>query len=157
MLLHTPLYLLFLLAVAAVYWLLPRASWRLGWLVAASYAFYATFDIRFALLLLLLTMTVYGLGRAIPGQPPARARALAWTSVAVNLGLLAVFKYADFFLSGTAQALEAVGLPLASPALRLLLPLGISFYAFQGIAYTTEIYRQKAQPARSWLHVAAYL
>src|SRR5688572_27949550 len=102
-------------------------------------------------------MTAYGLRRAIPGQPPARERAQEWTSVAVNSGLLAVFKYADFFLSGTAQAMEAVGLPLASPAQRLPLPLGISIYSYQGIAYTTAIYRQKAQPARSWLHVAAYL
>lgn len=157
MLLHTPAYLLFLLGISAGYWLLPRATWRLGWLVAASYVFYASFDARFTLLLLLLTLAVYGLGRAIPGRPPAQARALAWASVAVNLGVLGVFKYADFFVGAAEQMLLAAGLPAANPALRLLLPLGISFYAFQGIAYTTEIYRQRAKPAQSWLHVAAYL
>jgi D-alanyl-lipoteichoic acid acyltransferase DltB (MBOAT superfamily) len=155
MLLHTPLYLLFLLLVAGVYWALPRPAWRRGWLLAASYGFYAAFDYRFALLLLGLSLAVYALGRAMPGS--RHARTLAWLSVGLNLGVLAFFKYAGFFLAPAALRLQALGLPGLGPGLALLLPLGLSFYTFQAIAYTTEIYRQRLAPARSFVELGLYL
>lgn len=150
MLLHTPIYLLFLVATVAVYWLLPRPAWRHAWLAVASYGFYGLFDWRFAVLLLGLTIIVYWLGRALPrSQHP---RVLAWASVALNLGLLGVFKYYGFFLAN----LGALGWPV-SGGLQLLLPLGISFYSFQAIAYTTEIYRRKLEPRTSFVEFALYL
>lgn len=150
MLLHTPLYLLFLLGSVAVYWLLPRPVWRTLWLVVASYGFYGLFDWRFAALLLGLTVVVYRIGQAIPNS--AHARALAWTSVGLNLGLLGLFKYNGFFLAN----LHTLGLPI-SDGLQLLLPLGISFYTFQAIAYTTEIYRKKLEPVANFVEFALYL
>ncbi len=138
-------YLLFLGAVAAIYWLLPRAPWRKLWLLLASYALYILFDLRFAGLLLALTLAVWGLGQGIArGLHPRR---LAWASVALNLGLLAIFKYAGFFVSSAQALLQRAGAPAGTSSLALLLPVGISFYTFQAMAYTTELYRRKAQPA----------
>jgi alginate O-acetyltransferase complex protein AlgI len=156
MLLHPLLYLLFLAVVASVYWLLPRPAyaWRKAWLLLASYAFYVVFEVHFALLLLGLTVAVWGIGKGIArGWQPRR---LAWASVLLNLGLLGIFKYAGFFVASAQAVLARAGVPAAAPALALLLPVGISFYTFQAIAYTTEIYRGKAQPA-SLLDFALYL
>lgn len=155
MFLHTPLYFLFLALVVAIYRLLPWPAGRKLLLLVASYLFYALFDLRFALLLAALTAAVWGLGRAIPGSP--RARAYAWLSVALNLGVLAVFKYANFFLAGVQPLLERLGAGGLSPGLSLLLPIGISFYTFQAISYTTEIYRKKLKPAENWLDFAVYM
>jgi len=150
MLLHTPRYLLFLLLVVLLYERLPAGRARKLALLCASYLFYALFDLRFALLLAALTAAVYFLARAIAaGRHP---RLLAALSVILNLGLLGLFKYANFFLENLQIAL---GRP-PSPALALILPIGISFYTFQSISYTTEIYRKKLAPA-SWSDLALYL
>jgi alginate O-acetyltransferase complex protein AlgI len=153
-LLHSLPYLLFLFVVVAGYRLLPRPLWRKGWLLLASYVFYALFDPRFAALLLGLSLAVWGLGQGIArGRHPRR---LAWASVALNLGVLAIFKYAGFFVSSAQAVLQRAGAPAGVGSLALLLPVGISFYTFQAIAYTTEIYRGKAQPA-GLLDFALYL
>jgi D-alanyl-lipoteichoic acid acyltransferase DltB (MBOAT superfamily) len=140
MLLHTPLYLAFLAGVCVVYWLLPGQRARKWFLLAASYFFYALFDWRLAALLLGLTLSAFLIGRALPASP--QPRRLAWLSVAVNLGVLGAFKYAGFFLSSLARVAGAL-----PPAFQLLLPMGLSFYTFQAIAYTTEIYRGRLAPA----------
>ncbi len=152
--LNTLGYLLFLAVAVAVYWLLPRPAWRRLWLLGASYVFYTIFDARFALLLLALSVAVWWLGQGIArGWHPRR---LAWASVLLNLGVLGLFKYAGFFIANVQTLLLPAGAGAAGPALTLLLPVGISFYTFQGIAYTTEIYRGKAQPA-GFLDFALYL
>jgi len=154
MVLNSARYLLFLALVALVYWLLPRPAWRKAWLLLASYVFYLTFDARFALLLLALSAAVWALGQGIArGVAPRR---LAWASVALNLGVLAVFKYLGFFVASAQALFERAGAGSVAPALALLLPVGISFYTFQGIAYTTEIYRGKLHAA-GWLDLALYL
>jgi alginate O-acetyltransferase complex protein AlgI len=161
MLLHTLPYLFFLGIVAVVYWRLPRPGWRKAWLLLASYAFYAAFSAAFAALLLALTLAVHGvaqaLARAEPGSPPARR--WLWLGVGACLAVLGLFKYAGFFMANAAGALAALGLPggaSASPGLRLLLPIGISFYSFQAIAYLAEISRRKLAPA-SLSDLALYL
>src|SRR5437763_227670 len=99
MLLTSLRYLIFLVAVAVAYWLLPRPAhaWRKAWLLLASYVFYVFFDVRFAALLLGLTVAVWCIGQGIArGVQPRR---LAWASVGLNLAVLAVFKYAGFFVA----------------------------------------------------------
>src|SRR5258706_6399624 len=144
MLLYTLRYLIFLGGVTGVYWLLPRPVWRKAWLLAASYVFYALFDWRFAALLAALTAATYGLGLGIArGWHPRR---LAWASVTINLGVLAVFKYAGFFVANAQALLERACAPAGSLGLpELLLPVGISFYNFHASAYTTELYRGNVQ------------
>ena len=106
-------------------------------------------------MLFALSLAVHWLGRAIPHS--RNPRALAWLSVGLNLGVLGLFKYANFFLASAGAVFESFGLPGITPGLALLLPLGLSFYTFQGIAYTTEIYRQKMAPASSFVELAASL
>jgi alginate O-acetyltransferase complex protein AlgI len=155
MLLHTPAYLLFLAAVCGLYWALPRPRWRKALLLAASYGFYAALDLRFAAVLAGLTLGTYYLGRAMVGA--ARPRLFLGLSLALNLGALGLFKYAGFFVPGALQVLQSIA-PTASPAaLTLLLPIGISFYAFQAIAYAVEVYRRKMAPAASLADFALYL
>ena len=153
--LHTPIYLFFLCVVVLIYWLLPGGRWRRLFLLSASYLFYAAFDARFAILLLALTLIVYLLGRGIPSS--RLGRLYAWLSVAVSLSVLVAFKYSGFFLSSVAAAFRLLGVSFFPPALNFLLPVGLSFYTFQAIAYTTEIYRGTAQPSPSLLDFALSL
>lgn len=154
MLLHTPLYLLFLAGVCLFYWLTCSWRWRKYLLLAASYIFYVAFDWRFAALLLALTLAVFLLGRAIQTSP--RARWYAGFSLLLNLGLLGIFKYANFFIDSAARAWQLFGLTAPSAGLNLILPIGISFYTFQALTYTTEIYRKKLTPA-GFVDLALYL
>jgi alginate O-acetyltransferase complex protein AlgI len=155
MLLYTPAYLLFLLIVGAVYWVTPKFEWRKPLLLTASFGYYALFDIRFLALLALLIVVTYALGIAI--SRTQRPKRYLWLSLLVNLGLLAVFKYAGFFLSNLQASLDAIGFHVQSPALNLLLPVGISFYTFQAISYTVEISRKKLSPASSFVDFALYM
>jgi len=153
MLLHTAVYLLFLLIVIILYWVLP-VRYRKPVLLAASYVFYATFDLRFLVLLIGWTLVNYLLGRAISINN--HARLLAWLSVILNLGVLALFKWADFFIDSFRSLFQEPGLITLPTGLQILLPIGISFFSFQAIAYTTEIYRKKLAPA-SLLDFAIYM
>lgn len=154
MLLHTPFYLLFLTSVGLLYWSTRSWLWRKSLLLAASYIFYVAFDWRFAALLLALTLAVFLLGRAIQTRP--RARWYAGFSLLLNLGVLGIFKYANFFIDSTTRAWQLFGLTAPTAALNLILPIGISFYTFQALTYTTEIYRQKLAPA-GFVDLALYL
>jgi len=144
MLLHTGAYLLFLMVVVLAYWLIPT-GYRKPFLLIASYGFYATFDLGFFALLVAWTLANYLLGRAISGE--FHARPFAWLSVVLNLGVLALFKRADFFIDSLRHGFEALGFSSLPAGLELLVPVGISFISFQAIAYTTEIYKKKLEPA----------
>jgi alginate O-acetyltransferase complex protein AlgI len=152
--LHTPLYLLFLAGVCLVYWLIPRASGRKLLLLLASYALYAAFDLRFGLVLAGISIATYLIGRALPEHP--HPRRLVLLSILINLGALMYFKYTGFFLENVNALLEGLG--VAMPAsLSILLPIGISFYAFQAIAYTLEVSRRKQAPVEDIVDFGLYL
>lgn len=155
MLLNSPLYFIFLAAVALVNGLLLRTRWRTWWLLLASYVFYATFDVRFPLILLALTVAVYFLGQAI--RAGSRPKLYALLSAVLCLGVLAIFKYLDFFMASVTSGLALLGIQALSPVLGLLLPIGISFYTFQALAYTTEIYRGRLEPVQRFEDLALYL
>jgi alginate O-acetyltransferase complex protein AlgI len=124
-------------------------------LLLASFTFYAIFDLRFLALLLFLIATTFYLGKSIHLE--VHPRCYVWLSAAINLVVLGVFKYYNFFIDNLKPLLQIVGVSVLSPGLALLLPVGISFYTFQAIAYTTEIYRRKLQPADSLVDFALYL
>ena len=155
MLLHTPLYLFFLAFTVVIYWGLPKQNWRLFFLLFASYIFYSLFDWRFSVLLIALSITTYLIGKAIPHS--RKAKTLVWLSVGVNLGTLGIFKYLDFFMGGLSSALHTLGLEALPSGLSLILPIGISFYTFQAISYTTEISRKKLEPAKNFWDFALYM
>ena len=138
MLFNTPQFFLFLLVTLGLFYAAPR-SWRKPLLLVASYWFYMSWNWRFAPLLLTLTAIDYTAARWIEATTDARRRKLLLIAgIAANLGFLGFFKYYNF-LAGNAAAL--LGRPESALALKIVLPLGISFHTFQSISYVVDVYR----------------
>jgi alginate O-acetyltransferase complex protein AlgI len=134
--------------MVVVVWRLPHRRQNLVLLVA-SYMFYAAWDWRFLALLVMSTVIGYTAGLALAStEDPAGRRAILVSRVAVNLGILAVFKYAGFFVSGAVDLLNAVGVSAHEPTLKIILPIAISYYTFEEISYTVDIYRRQIEPCR---------
>lgn len=157
MLFNSLAFLIFFALVLLVY---PRLGQRAQnrFLLAASYLFYGWWDWRFLALLATSTLIDYGVGRGLGGaRSPRRRRWLLGASLAGNLGLLGVFKYYDFFAASAAALLESWGLAPNLPLLRVVLPVGISFYTFQTLSYTLDVYRGRLAPCRDLLDFALFV
>jgi alginate O-acetyltransferase complex protein AlgI len=152
---HSLDFLVFFVATSLVYWRLPQRGQNLL-LVAVSYFFYGYVHPWFVGLLALTTVVDYSLARAIEAQPDRRRWWLG-VSLTVNLGLLGFFKYFNFFAENVHAALEALGWSTSLPALRILLPVGISFYTFQSLSYTIDVYRGHLRARRSLVDFAAFV
>ena len=135
---------------------------RNGLLLLASYVFYAFWDWRFLGLIVLSTGVDFVAGKAIAARPatdehrPVRLRWLR-LSLAVNLGLLATFKYLGFFVDSARDALATLGIESGVGSLEIVLPVGISFYTFQTLSYTIDIYRGRMKDEPSLLKFATYV
>jgi D-alanyl-lipoteichoic acid acyltransferase DltB (MBOAT superfamily) len=147
----------FLPLVFILYWTVLRKRQN-HLLLVGSYIFYGWWDWRFLSLIVISTLTDFYVARAIPVQGEAtRRRLLMLASIAVNLGILGFFKYFNFFIDSTASALDSVGLQPNLPTLTILLPVGISFYTFQTLGYTIDVYRGKMEPTSDLLSFAVYV
>jgi D-alanyl-lipoteichoic acid acyltransferase DltB (MBOAT superfamily) len=150
-------YALFLILVVVVYRTLRRRGQNVLLLVA-SYVFYAAWDWRFLSLLLISTATDFLVGRAMGrSTDDFRRRRLLAISMTVNLGLLAGFKYFNFFVESAAGLLNAAGLEADWVTLTVILPVGISFYTFQTMSYTIDVYRRKVEPTQDLLGFAVFV
>lgn len=157
MLFDTPIYLLFLTVIVAVYW---RLRWRKQniLLLVASYFFYGWWDWRFLSLILISTVVDFFCAHYIErSDNKTRRRALLAFSVALNLGFLGFFKYFNFFVDSFAQTMEALGIPVSRSTLNVLLPPGISFYTFQALAYIVDVYFRRLKPAKSFVDYALFI
>jgi alginate O-acetyltransferase complex protein AlgI len=156
---HSLDYLLFLALVLSGYWLLARHHLlRLLLVVVASCIFYMAWQPHYVVLLLAATVVDYSAGRAMAIAKSRRAkRAWLLLSLAANLGLLGVFKYYNFFAGATADLLGAIGLHVQPAHLDVLLPVGISFYTFECLSYTIDIYRGRLEPTRSFPKFAFFV
>ena len=127
-------------------------------LLVASYVFYGWWDWRFLSLIMVSTAVDFGIGRWLESTEDLaqRKRAVA-LSLTVNLGLLAFFKYAGFFIDSWVDAWSALGVEMHRPSLQIVLPVGISFYTFQTLSYTLDIYRRQLKASDDWLEFAAYV
>jgi alginate O-acetyltransferase complex protein AlgI len=153
MLFNSTLYLVFLPLVAVLFHAAspPARRWLL---LISSYAFYWVWSIPFSLLLLLSTIVDHAASLVIDGTDRTTVRRTALgISLAANLGVLATFKYADFF----AESIESLTGQRPWPILGLVLPLGISFYTFQTMSYTIDVYRGHMRARRSLMDVALYV
>jgi len=151
-------FLYFFLAVFAVYWALPWQRGRVLLLLAASIYFYASWNRWLALLLCVSTLGDFLIARGMEATTKPRLRKLLlWVSLAGNLGLLCYFKYANFFLDSLQEAATAMGLPLSLPVLQIVLPVGISFYTFEAINYTVDVYRGKLRATRDLTHFMLFI
>jgi len=143
-------FLVFFVVVFGVYWLLPSQKVRNAWLLAASIYFYASWNHWLAALIVASTTADYWIARLIEAsESPRRRRALLALSIGANLGLLTYFKYANFFLESVAQALRAAGAEASFPVLKVILPIGISFYTFEAISYVVEVFRRRVPAEKS--------
>ncbi|MEO0651608.1 MAG: class II aldolase/adducin family protein, partial [Planctomycetota bacterium] len=159
MLFNSATYACFLALVCALYWALSkRAGARHLLLLVASYAFYANWDPRFLGLIVFSTLLDWTVGQRLAGEERPRARR-AWllASLVGNLGVLGFFKYFDFFSAQAAALLNAAGLAADPFTLDLLLPVGISFYTFQTLSYTIDVYRRELEPEPSLLRFAVFV
>jgi len=148
---------IFLPVVLVLFWVLPR-KWRTALLLVASYVFYGWWDVRFLSLIAISTITDYIVGRRIDSTQQSRLRrGWLWASVLVNLGILGFFKYWGFFVDSAASALASLGLEPGVSTLQIVLPVGISFYTFQTLSYTVDIYRRQLEPERNFLRFALFV
>lgn len=159
MLFNSVQFLIFLLPVLGLYYLLPGHRWQNALLLVASYIFYAGWDWRFLGLIFASTLVDYTAARAIERAGEAVHRRRLWliVSLGVNLGALGLFKYWDFGVESMRIFLEALGFEAHLPTLRLILPVGISFYTFQTISYTVDVYRGKREAVRDFWDFALYV
>lgn len=135
----------------------PR-RWRLTTLLVASYVFYGLWDWRFLSLLAISTVVDFNVGRRLAATDvQLHRRLLLFISLAVNLGILGVFKYANFFASSLIRLLEPIGLEPSTPLLTVVLPVGISFYTFQTMSYTIDVYRRKLEPTNDLILFATFV
>jgi alginate O-acetyltransferase complex protein AlgI len=145
-------------ACVLVLYALLRHRWQNVLLLIASYIFYGTWDWRFLTLIWLSTAVDFVSALLISSSnAPARRRMLLAVSLCFNLGLLGLFKYYDFFASQLDVLLQSIGIQSSLPVLNILLPVGISFYTFQSISYTIDVYRKKCEPTHNLLEFALYV
>lgn len=150
-------FLFFLVIFLASYWCLT-GKWRLLHCLGASYFFYGWWDYRFLSLIILSTLVDYLVAMSIERSTNTTARR-TWLMVSIvsNLGILATFKYFDFFSEGLLQITRQLGWQIDWPTLNLILPLGISFYTFQTLSYSIDVYRGSLKAETSLLRFATYV
>jgi D-alanyl-lipoteichoic acid acyltransferase DltB (MBOAT superfamily) len=152
---HSLDFVVFFTIVFTVYWCLGRRLQNVLLLVA-SYFFYGYAQPWFVILLAATTLVDYVAGLGI-ARYPNKKRLLLGVSIASNLGVLGFFKYFDFFSENVVRALGALGIDASRPALAVVLPVGISFYTFQSLSYTIDVYRGKLAARRNLLDFATFL
>ena len=150
----------FLPIVFLLYWLLANKSLKLqnALIVLASYLFYGWWDWRFLSLILFSTLVDYTIGRKLKSEKnQTKRKILLWISIFVNLGFLGFFKYANFFLDNFTAAFSFFGSEIATHSLDIILPVGISFYTFQTLSYTIDVYKQKLEPTNDFIVFSAFV
>ena len=156
MLFNSLVFLVFLAVVLPLYYVLGHRRQNLMLLVA-SYVFYGAWDWRFLILLLVSTVIDYSCGRGLEVAGPRGRKAWLMLSLCSNLGILGFFKYFGFFVSSAAALLESLGFQASMPVLQIVLPVGISFYTFQTMAYTIDVWRGHQKTHRNFLEFALYV
>lgn len=150
---------LFLPLVFAAYWLLRNhIRWQNLLIIVASYVFYGWWDWRFLILIAFTSAWSYVVGllelRRWAAKP---SKVLLTISLIVNLGILGYFKYYNFFVDQAVVILNAVGFEPNISSLKIILPVGISFYTFQALSYTIDVYRRQIRPTRDLFAFFAFI
>lgn len=153
---------IFLPLVFGIYWLVLGHSRKKqnALIVIASYVFYGWWDSKFLLLILASTLIDYVVGICLGKTPECRTRlrkSLLAVSLVANLGLLCTFKYFNFFVESFAEAVTLFGFKPEISTLSIILPVGISFYTFQTLSYSIDVYRRKMEPVHDLVLFSAYV
>jgi D-alanyl-lipoteichoic acid acyltransferase DltB (MBOAT superfamily) len=152
---HSPDFVVFFVVVTAVYWALPQRGQNVLLLVA-SYVFYGYVHPWFLILIALSTTIDYLSARGMERWPERRRVFLA-LSIVSNFGMLGFFKYFNFFIENVQAVLAVAGVHAGVPLLRVVLPVGISFYTFQAMSYTVDVWRGELRARRSFVDVAVFI
>ncbi len=155
MIFHSFDFLAFFLVVVTIYWRLPHRAQNVL-LLLASYVFYGWVHPWFVAIMLVSTTVDFWAARRMEDDP-ARKKWYLWASLTVNLGMLGFFKYFNFFIDNVRHVLAEVGINAASPVLEIILPAGISFYTFQALSYTLDVYRGEMRARRSIVDFALFV
>ncbi len=151
---------IFLPIVFILYWFVTTKNLKLQnfLIVVASYFFYGWWDWRFLSLILFSTLVDYLVGIMLAKEEnETKRKALLWISVLVNLGFLGFFKYYNFFLDNFTTAFSFFGTKIHSNSLNIILPVGISFYTFQTLSYSIDVFRRKLEPTKDFIAFAAFV
>jgi alginate O-acetyltransferase complex protein AlgI len=151
-------YALFLPVVLVSYWVVRRRRPQNWLLLVASYIFYGAWDYRFLGLMWVSTLTDFAVGRLLESSTDEKRRKRIFLiSLAVNLGILGFFKYFNFFTESSVELLQRFGVQADVPTLKILLPIGISFYTFHGISYTFDVYRRHIRATKNLVDFAVFV
>jgi alginate O-acetyltransferase complex protein AlgI len=143
-------FFLFFAIVLTIYWSLRSNSARKNFVLLASYYFYGSWDWRFAGMLLVLSTADWWFALRLSQTENQQARKIYVTcSLAMNLSVLGFFKYFHFFLSSAQALADSFKLHLSGPTLQIILPVGVSFFTFQSLSYTIDVYRREIPPVPS--------
>ena len=151
---------IFLPIVFILYWFVANKNLKLQNLliVVASYLFYGWWDYRFLSLILFSTIVDYSVGIGLLKQENiTKRKILLWTSILVNLGFLGFFKYYNFFLDNFITAFSFFGTEIKANSLNIILPVGISFYTFQTLSYSIDVYKRKLEPTKDFIAFSAFV
>jgi D-alanyl-lipoteichoic acid acyltransferase DltB (MBOAT superfamily) len=160
MLFNTLDFAIFLPIVFILYWFVTKRNLKLQNLLIllASYVFYGWWDWKFLLLIFSSTIIDYIIGILLEKENQEKKRKLyLYTSIAVNIGLLGFFKYYNFFVDNFISAFSFFGSSIKPNTLNIILPVGISFYTFQTLSYTIDIYRKRLKPTKDLIAFSAFV
>ena len=153
-------FLLFLPIVFVLYWFVfnKKLKYQNLLILISSYVFYGWWDYRFLSLILLSTIVDFFIGLSIPNQDLEKQKLLLWCSVLFNLSVLGFFKYYNFFVDSWIDLFSSFGYVIKSVwTLNIILPVGISFYTFQTMSYTIDIYKGKLKPTKDFISFASFV
>ncbi len=163
MLFNSLIFLLYLPAVFLLYWFVfKKLKWQNLFVVGASYLFYGWWDWKFLILIFITTLCSFLSGLLISTTPPhgknQRIRKLyLWSNVLLNLFILGIFKYYNFFVENLQNLLFPLGIRLDDVTMNLILPVGISFYTFQALSYSIDVYKGKIEATRDPIAFFAFI
>lgn len=152
-------FVIFIPILFVLYWFVPYKNLRIQnfLIVAASYFFYGWWDWRFLGLIFLSTVVDFWIAQKLKDERQiCRRKVFLWISIFVNIGALCFFKYFNFFIDSFVQAF-ILGSPVKTSTLNIILPVGISFYTFQTLSYTIDVYRKKIEPTNDFIVFAAFV
>ncbi|SNR92376.1 MBOAT family protein [Flavobacterium sp. ov086] len=160
MLFNSLSFVIFLPIVFILYWYVAKENLRLQniFLLISSYFFYACWDWRFLLLLIFSTFLDYYTGIKMSDAKNEKIKKFwFWLSISVNLGFLGVFKYYNFFIESFSSVLNTIGLSFNVWTLKIILPVGISFYTFHGLSYVIDIYKDRIKAEKNFIDYSLFV
>lgn len=159
MLFNSLAFLFYLPVVFILYWFVfKRLKTQNVFVTAASYLFYGWWDWKFLILIFLTTVCSFFSGLLIENHRKSKISKISlWLNIIINLGILCLFKYYNFFVENLQALLSPMGISLDSITMNLILPVGISFYTFQALSYSIDVYREKLKATKEFFAFTAFI